>query len=368
MDSSNQTLSGMESSVSAVSEPLRQRDFLLQMRQADRQLLQSLASSANPLIFLDLLVQQVRELFPGTVRPCLIWCDKDLTNWRILNYADWQYDVSDPVGRVARVPTPLITFVASPSRKFGHEKGVATRSDWGMWHSVIQECLLESCHLVSVQDREENWLTMALFSTYVPNAADQSFYHWAIEQTLESVHDWIDVSLLRRETDKALQKMTDEGTGLLQPHAFDNAIEMMIRDARRYFQRLVFATVFVKREIDGDELKHLSDTLTSTLRDNDLLARSGKCEFVMAMRIGHLDDAQIIAEKIEEALLNADPKQIGALNDGVAIGVSFYPEQTNYNRLYLASRAAAEAVTEKVGYRLEYYGKFVKSLDEAYDL
>ncbi len=354
--------------MNVVNEPLKQRDFLLQMRKADKRLLQSLATSAKPLIFLELLVQQVRDLFPNMVRPCLIWCDKDLTNWRILNHVDWQGGVSDVVGRVSSVPTPLITFVASPSRKFGYEKSVSTRSDWVGWHSIIQECFLEDCHLVSVPDQDGNWLTMALFSNYISDVAEKPFYHWAIEQVLESTHDWIEASLLRKITDKTLQEMTDEGTGLLQPHAFDNAIEMMIRDARRYFQRLVFVTVFVKREIDGDELKHLSDTLTSTLRDNDLLARSGKSEFVMAMRIGHLDDAQIIAEKLEDALIKADPEHIGALNDGVSIGVSFYPEQANYNRLYLASRAAAEAVSEKTGYRLEYYGKFVKSLDEAYGL
>lgn len=68
------------------------------------------------------------------------------------------------------------------------------------------------------------------------------------------------------------------------------------------------------------------------------------------------------------ALLKVDPQRVSALSGGVKIGMSLYPEQANHDKLYLASVAAANAVTENVGYRLEYYGKFVKNLDEAYDL
>ncbi|RDL43258.1 hypothetical protein DN730_14865 [Marinomonas piezotolerans] len=369
MDSNKQPVLGENSAVLAENELLlRQRDFLLQLRLMDKVLLQSIANSDNSINFCDRLVKQVWALFPAVVRPCLFWCDKDLTSWRILNYLDWPECCSSGAGEVAHPPKSLVTFVASPSRQFGFENNLSSRLDWADWSDVIQSYQLDECALVSVQDSHGGWLTLGLFSSECSVTEEEHFYRWAIEQVLHSVDDWVRAMLNRQSMDVILQETTDKETGLLLPHAFNNAIDMMLKDARRYFQRLAFVTVFVKSNVDVAELKHLSDTLTSTLRDNDLLARTDEREFVMAMRIAQLDDGLIVARKIESALLAADPAQIAALNEGVSIGVSFYPEQASHNRLYITSKAAAEAVTEKTGYRLELYGQFVKNIEDAYSL
>lgn len=350
----------------AVHESLIQREFLLQLRKIDHALLGHVASSTNFLSYVDQIVSSIWGLLPSNMRPCVLWCDKDLTQWRILNYKDWPR-LSDSLGNISHVPHPLTTFVASPSRPFAREHNLSARVDWNRWQDVLTEHFLDSCDLVSVQDDEENWITFCLFSSKLAAESEHRMHYWALDQVAHSIPHWLNAMVTRIKTDARLQEHTDEVTGLLQPHAFANAFDMMLRDARRYFQRLAFVSVLVSKDAQTDELKLLSDTLRETLRDNDLLANSSDHEFIMAMRITQLDDAPIVAQKIQKALQKADPSQVSVLSGGIKIGIALYPEQANYNKLYFASLAAANAVTENIGYRLEYYGKFVKDLDEAYD-
>lgn len=350
----------------AVHESLIQREFLLQLRKIDHALLAHVASSTKFISYVDQIVSSIWDLFPSNMRPCVLWCDKDLTQWRILNYKDWP-ELTDSLGNTGHVPQSLVTFVASPSRPYAREHNLSARSDWNYWQDTLTEHFLDSCDLVSVQDEEQNWITCCLFSAKLAEEPEHRMHFWAIDQVIHSIPHWINAMVTRIKTDARLQEHTNEVTGLLQPHAFDNAFEMMLRDARRYFQRLAFLSVIVPQDAQEDELKLLSDTLRETLRDNDLLANTSDHEFVMAMRITQLDDAPIVAQKVQHALQKADPKQVSVLSGGIKIGVALYPEQANHHKLYLASMAAAKAVKESVGYRVEYYGKFVKDLDEAYD-
>lgn len=342
----------------------RQRDFLLQLRQLELGLLKSIAQSDQAMTYLELLTDGCKQLLPD-VDLCLLWCDKDMSRWRVLNHLDWQHTIVDAVGDLKSIPKALTTFVASPSRPFAEEQNLITKLGWEAWHAMLTERSLQHGHLVSIRDGKADWLVFAFFYRDEPTQADSPI-QWFLDQITQSIPNWVEALVIRQNTDLRLQKHTDELTGLLLPHAFNNALSMMLRDARRYFLRLAFVTVIVHEAVQEDELKLLSDTLRDTLRDNDLLACFGEQEFVMAMRIGQLDDAEIVAGKIMTALQKADPNEVSVLDDGVSIGVAFYPEQADQNRLYLASKAAAAAVTEKLGYRLEYYGKFVQNLDEAY--
>lgn len=350
----------------AVHESLIQREFLLQLRKVDLALLGHVACSTHFMSYVDQMVACIWDMFPSNMRPCVLWCDKDLTQWRVLNYKDWP-GLSDSLGNIRHVPQPLATFVASPSRPFAREHNLSARTDWNRWQDVLTEHFLESCDLVSVQDEEKNWITVCLFSTKLTEESEHRTHFWAVDQVMHSIPHWLNAMVTRIKTDARLQEHTNEVTGLLQPHAFEHAFDMMLRDARRYFQRLAFVSVLVPKDAQEAELKLLSDTLRDTLRDNDLLANTSDHEFVMAMRITQLDDAPVVAQKIQQALQKADPRQVSVLSGGIKIGIALYPEQANYNKLYLASLAAANAVKENVGYRLEYYGKFVKDLDEAYD-
>lgn len=355
------------SSLDAVHESLMQRDFLLQLRKVDLVLLEQVASSVSLISYIEQIVKSVWELFPNSLRPCVIGCDKELMQWRILNYQEWP-EIADSLGNFRHVPQTLSTFVASPSRQFAREHGLSNRSDWSAWHSALSEHFLDACDMVSLHDDNQNWLTFCLFSPRFTSESEERVHYWAVEQVLHSLPQWLGAMVDRVYTDARLQQHTHEVTGLLQSHAFDKALDRMLRDARRYFQRLAYVTVLVNNAASEDELKLLSDTLRETLRDNDLLANKSDHEFVMAMRIMQLDDAPIVAQKIKNALYQADPQQVSVLSGGIKIGMALYPEQANHDKLHVASVAAANAVTESLGYRLEYYGQFVQDLDEAYDV
>ncbi|WP_156490874.1 GGDEF domain-containing protein [Marinomonas atlantica] len=363
MDALKQDVSQTE----AVHEPLIQRDFLLQLRKVDQVLLDLVASSAGLTSYIEQVVKSIWTLFPNTLRPCVIWCDKELVQWRILNFQDWS-EMTDSLGALHHIPQTLSTFVASPSRPFAREQNLSTKTDWTCWHKALNDHFLETCDMVSFHDENKNWLTFCLFSPNLSNETERRLYYWSIEQVLQALPYWFNAIVRRLHTDVLLQEHTNEVTGLLQSHAFDKALDMMLRDARRYFQRLAYVTVLVNEEANADELKLLSDTLRETLRDNDLLANKTDHEFVMAMRIMQLDDAPIVAQKIERALLKVDPSQVSILSGDVKIGMSLYPEQADHKKLHVASVAAAKAVSEQLGYRLEYYGQFVQCLDEAYDV
>ncbi|WP_417507493.1 hypothetical protein [Marinomonas gallaica] len=354
------------SQIEAVHESLIQRDFLLQLRKVDLVLLDLVANSAGLTSYTEQVVNSIWSLFPNTLRPCVIWCDKELVQWRILNYQDWP-EMTNSLGVLHHIPQTLSTFVASPSRPFAREHNLPTKTDWSCWHSSLNEHFLETCDMVSLHDENKNWLTFCLFSPNLNSESERRLYYWSVEQVLQTLPYWFNAIVARLHTDVRLQEHTNKVTGLLQSHAFDKALDMMLRDARRYFQRLAYVTVLVNEDANVDELKLLSDTLRETLRDNDLLANKTDHEFVMAMRIMQLDDAPIVAQKIEKALLKVDPNQVSVLSGDVKIGMSLYPEQANHIKLHVASVAAANAVSERLGYRLEYYGKFVQNLDEAYD-
>ena len=344
---------------------LSQRDFLLDLRKTDHQIIDLVVKSASFVAYVEKIISSVKELFSNSMCLCVLWCDRELTQWRIVNYQDWP-EVSDGLGNLSQPPQSVATFVASPSRAFARESNLTARADWARWHDSFAHLGLETCDMVSAQDNQKNWLTFCFFSSANNTDIRSNIHPWAIDQTLNSILYWINVMVARCQTDVTLQQHTNATTGLLQPHAFAKALDMMLRDARRYFQRLAFVSVLVNEEAEEDELKLLSDILRDTLRDNDLLANISDHEFVMAMRISQLDDATVVAQKVQSALLKADPNQVSALGGGVKIGLSLYPEQANHEKLYVASAAAAKAVTESIGFRLEYYGKFVKDLDEAY--
>lgn len=267
-----------------VHESLLQRDFLMQLRKMDQMILQQIASGTNFLSYVDHIIKSIWDVFPNHLRPCAVLCDKDLTQWRILNFSEWS-ELSDSVGQIRQVPKPMATFVASPSRQFAHESNLSNRSEWLSWRDVLSHYNLDDCDMVSIKDHQGNWLTLSLFSSVFTNDVEHRLHRWMINQMMMSIPGWIQAFITRYEMDQRLKVNTSEETGLLLQHAFDNDLNRMLRDARRYFQRLAFVSVLVNEEADADELKLLSDTLRSTLRENDLLANYNRHEFVMAMRI-----------------------------------------------------------------------------------
>jgi GGDEF domain-containing protein len=344
-----------------------QLDALLRMRDSEYAMFTAIASGMTRELFYDRLVAHVATIMPE-VRCCLVSCDSELTDWRILNQQGWERVGADKVGVLERVPQAMITFAASPSRDTCQHRDLSTHSDWIAWYGLLDDQGLAQCDMLSVQDELGGWFLVALFSQTLSAVERQSF-NWHVEQALKGLKTLTQAYFCHNEADRVLieSQKSDKITGLLLRHAFDDLFAVMLKDARRYFQRLAMVSVQVTGLQHSDDIKQFSQVLAKTLRDNDLIARYGDNEFLMAMRIGQLDDVEVVAKKLMRSLDEAELMQQRPGCE-VKVGLALYPEQSNNASLYHSAHNAAKAVAEPVGYRLEYYGNFVQSLDEAYSL
>ncbi|TDO95549.1 GGDEF domain-containing protein [Marinomonas balearica] len=342
-------------------------DFISNVRKQEEELLYMVARGARQDSLLSALVDNFKRFFPR-VRPCLLWCDKDLAHWRVENHKEWSNIVCNTIGEVDNIPQALLTFAASPSRPFVRVDNISSQSDWFDWHKFLTEEGIAGCWMHSVQDHDGNWLTVALFFDH--ETLSENITEFMVEQSLKGMGKWIKAGFERKNADRKLliSEHYDEQTGLLRDAMFDTSLELILKDARRNFQRLAVICVKLHGPVFTECLRSLSSALQETLRDNDLISRYSENVFLMGVRIGHLDDAEIIAKKIYRALSNEAFRRDNSLRGNVGIGVAFYPEQSNLEALYIAANAAADKVDQPVGYRIEYHGRFLKTMDDAYDL
>jgi len=105
--------------------------------------------------------------------------------------------------------------------------------------------------------------------------------------------------------------------------------------------------------------------LRTTVRDNDLVARFDHYDFVLGVRIRNLEDAEIVAKKILSALnlLSDELSESVAL----ALGISFYPEHSQYDTLLAAAKCAQKDNNQTSGYRIEYHGRFCHTSSDLYE-
>ncbi|ADZ92911.1 GGDEF domain-containing protein [Marinomonas mediterranea] len=342
-------------------------DFLSNVRRQEEELLYMVARGARQDSMLSFLVEKFKQFFPR-VRPCLLWCDKDLAHWRIENHKEWSNSVCNTIGEVISVPQALLTFAASPSRPFVRIDNLSSQSDWIDWHQFLSNEGISGCWMHSVQDHDGNWLTVALFFDH--ETLSENITEFMVEQSLKGMGKWIKAGFERKNADRKLliSEHYDEQTGLLRDAMFDTSLELILKDARRNFQRLAVLCVKLHGPVLSENLKTLSTVLQETLRDNDLISRYSDNVFLTGVRIGHLDDAEIIANKIYKALSSEAFRKDSSFRGNVGIGVAFYPEQSTLDALYIAAHAAADQVDQPVGYRIEYHGRFLKTMDDAYDL
>lgn len=139
----------------------------------------------------------------------------------------------------------------------------------------------------------------------------------------------------RREETLIQQALHDSLTGMLNRHGLENGLKGSFREARRT------ATLVSLLMVDIDHLKEVNDTfghvigdlyirdaakrLHSALRTEDLVARVGGDEFLVAANIVNQADIVILAERILTAFAAPWPHEDINLNMSVSIGVAFYP-------------------------------------------
>ncbi len=134
-----------------------------------------------------------------------------------------------------------------------------------------------------------------------------------------------------------LLSQTDELTGLLNMRAFNLLLDKEVAGAARY--RETFSILMV--DVDGlkainDEYGHatgsrmiqsVSDTLKSSVRASDIVARFGGDEFVLLLTHTSREQARLVAERIRSAIARMTFEADGKLlTTTVSIGIAGFPE------------------------------------------
>ena len=133
------------------------------------------------------------------------------------------------------------------------------------------------------------------------------------------------------------QATHDYLTNLPNRALFMDRLEQTLKDAHRNSTKvaLLFLDLDHFKEINdtyghdtGDEvLKEVSNRVTASLRENDVLSRLGGDEFTIIMKdIHHYDDITTLTQKIK--FLLEKPQKINStlLNLSTSIGISIYPD------------------------------------------
>ena len=108
--------------------------------------------------------------------------------------------------------------------------------------------------------------------------------------------------------------------------------------------------------------------MSDAVRDNDLIAHYDEHELVMGIRIQHLEDAEVVANKVLASLKKPEYSNNRLIRAGLAIGIAFYPEHSSLESLHNAALSAANSLENNTGYRLEFHGSYYSSSSECYSL
>ncbi len=146
-------------------------------------------------------------------------------------------------------------------------------------------------------------------------------------------------AVLRAQLFQQMEKMaiTDSLTGLLNRRAFQARADEAMAQARRYKQRCSFILA------DIDHFKAVNDTyghptgdlvlkgvarvLREKGRDTDVVARYGGEEFAIAMPQTDSGGAEVIAERIREAVMKeVFQSELEPLSVTLSLGIASYPE------------------------------------------
>jgi two-component system cell cycle response regulator len=146
-------------------------------------------------------------------------------------------------------------------------------------------------------------------------------------------------AVLRAQLFEQMEKMaiTDSLTSLLNRRAFQARVDEALAQARRYRQKCSF----IMADIDhfkavndsyghstGDSvLKGVARIIREKARDADIVARFGGEEFAIAMPQTETRGAEVIAERIREAVMSeVFQTELGPLKVTLSLGIATYPD------------------------------------------
>ena len=169
-------------------------------------------------------------------------------------------------------------------------------------------------------------------------------------KTKDSVEK-LNKDLLETQKELKRQALTDSLTGLFNRRWIFKAIQKEIarfEKTKRPFSLLLIDIDHFKTVNDtfghstGDEaLRYFADAMKMTVRERDMIARTGGEEFCVLLPETIKEEAKVVAERIMEALSNL-PMQIGGLKISISVSIGISEIQINessdsvYNRADMA--------------------------------
>ncbi len=178
------------------------------------------------------------------------------------------------------------------------------------------------------------------------------------------------IAEMRHQLIKITEKLetlsvTDSLTGLYNRMQFDKALKNVIAQAERHHHSIALLFIDIDHFKDVNDtlghqtgdllLKHISNRLTSCLRENDFIARIGGDEFAIILReIESIQTAVDVAKKIISVFIPPFSIEHYTLNIKCSIGISCYPRDGDDSITIMKNADAAMYNAKQIG-RNQYY-------------
>lgn len=342
----------------------KERDFLKSLFEYSSQMLEPIAKGV-PLTGLMVDIQaKVRASMKHAY--CLfLECDKDCLEWQVKVIDEVSKKLASHQGDLTSIPQSLLTFAASPSCPIRHETNLVEARNWLLWQDFFAENGFSSLSMVSTPSSEGKIQLILVFQR------QQSVIDAAmVEVALQTFAGWIQAAYIRDKADRLLLEDSHRNavTGFLNRYSFESSFELMLKDCRRHFQRVALLSIKIlsTAKLDPVELRAFADVVTETVRDNDLVAHFEERELVIGIRIQNMEDAEVVGTKLLKSLQQPEYKSNRLVQDGIALGVSFYPECSSVEELYKSALYAANSLKSSSGLRIEFHGELYATTSELY--
>ncbi|MEO9653972.1 diguanylate cyclase domain-containing protein [Marinomonas sp.] len=342
----------------------KERDFIRSLFDYSSQMLEPIAKG----VALTGMMVDIHAKIRASMKfaYCLfLECDKDCLEWQVKSMDDVSKKLANHQGDLTSIPQSLLTFAASPSCPIRHEDSLRDAKHWQIWREFYEENGFTSLSMVSTPSSDGK-IQLTLVFQNAQNAINTSL----MELALQTYAGWIQAALTRDKADRLLLEDSHRNavTGFLNRYSFENSFELMLKDCRRHFQRVALLSVKIlsTSKLDPDELRAFAEVVTETVRDNDLVAHFEERELVIGIRIQNMEDAEVVGTKLLKTLQKPEYKTNRLVQDGIALGVAFYPECSSVEELYKSALYAANSLKSSNGFRIEFHGELYATTSELY--
>ncbi|SBS26448.1 response regulator PleD [Marinomonas spartinae] len=343
----------------------KERDLLKTFNMSSAQRLLSVASGKPVSFFWRDIQASIQTILPDCYGLLLVR-SKGSQNWALASRDEKNAALLNSEGQLGALPRALMTFSESPSCPKRREVNIQLSVDWGLWKGFLELNDFSDVVMLNVSTKQYDDYLMVFFQCQSTDISDD-----VIDLVFDESVNCMKAVSQREYSDRCLFEdgHRDPKTALLRRYSFENNFAMVLKDSRRHFQRVALMSLRLHTRInqeDALDLKALADLIQSTVRDNDLVAYYDDGEFVMGIRIRHMEDAEVVANKLMKALRDPTLAAKKLISDGVSIGISFYPEHSSLDDLYRAASFAENSVSESFGHRLEFHGRVYSSSNDFY--